>query len=198
MTERLTRAQQQKRTRERLLDSAETLFGDRGIHQTTLDEIAAAAGLTKGAIYANFGGKKDLIAALLQRKLERDDPVRPRSSLESWVRSVGESYEASAPTPQVRRFAMALVELWLFGMRDETQLGPFRDWLRSVREHLADDAAVLGNRLPMPSDQAAALLLALDIGVALQYLADPEAVPVSTYTRGVEALLGLPVRPPGR
>ncbi|MFI7600846.1 TetR family transcriptional regulator [Actinoplanes sp. NPDC049681] len=197
MAERLTRAQQQERTRERLLDSAETLFGDRGIHRTTLDDIAAAAGLTKGAIYANFGGKTDLIAALLQRKLDGEEPVRSRMTAESWVKSMGESYEAHAPTPEVRRFAMAFVELWLFGMRDESHRGLFREWLRTVRAHLAEDAAVLGDRLPLPTDQAAALLLALDIGVALQYLTDPEAVPVTTYTRGVEALMGLPVTRPG-
>ncbi|BCJ54597.1 putative transcriptional regulator, TetR family protein [Actinoplanes sp. NBRC 14428] len=198
MSERLTRAQQQERTRRRLLDSAETLFADRGIHRTTLDEIAAAAGLTKGAIYANFGGKDDLIAALLQRRLDDGEPVRQRMTPESWVATMGESYEAHAPTPEVRRFAMAVVELWLFGMRDGTKTELLRGWMRSVRAHIAEDAAAVGERLPLPAEQVAALLLALDVGVALQYLTDPEAVPVSTYTRGVEALLGLPVRPPGR
>ncbi|OJF11802.1 TetR/AcrR family transcriptional regulator [Couchioplanes caeruleus] len=191
MAERLTRAQQQARTRERLLDSAETLFGDRGIHQTSLDEIAAAAGLTKGAVYANFGGKNDLIAALLQRKLEGDGPAEPPASVETWAAGLGQSYEEHVPTPEVRRFAMAFLELWLVGMRDESHRAAVRDWLRTVRAFHAREAAALGDGLPMPAEQAAALLLALDVGVALQHLIDPDALPVETYTRGVEAVLGV-------
>src|SRR4051812_49564051 len=102
MTERLTRAEQQAVTRARLLDSAETLFGDRGIHRSSLDDIAAAAGLTKGAVYANFGSKKDLIAAILERKLASDDGAGahpPAGSLPAWADHLGASYEANVGRP---------------------------------------------------------------------------------------------------
>jgi AcrR family transcriptional regulator len=190
MAERVTRAEQQQRTRERLLDAAETLFGDRGIHQTSLDEIAAAAGLTKGAIYANFAGKKDLIAAILDRRIDDDEPPADRSAA-GWARSLGESYEAGLARPEMRRFAMAFVELWLYGMRDESSRDALTEWMRHLRELGGKEAAALaGDDLPMPADQLAALLTALDIGVAVQHLIDPDAVPASVYTAGVKAILG--------
>ncbi|UQU66161.1 TetR/AcrR family transcriptional regulator [Couchioplanes caeruleus] len=191
MTERLTRSQQRERTVQRLLDSAEELFAERGIHQTSLDQVAAAAGLTKGAVYANFGGKNDLIAALLQRRLEDDGPVREPGSLRSWIDMLGDSYESSVPRPETRRFAMAFVELWLIGMRDQGHRDALRTWLRTVREHHAREVRALGDDLPLPPAEAAALLMALDIGIGLQFMTDPEAVPAQTYTRGVEALLGV-------
>ena len=192
MTERLTRAQQQERTRERLLDSAETLFGDRGIHQTSLDEIAAAAGLTKGAIYANFGGKKDLIAAILDRKLSDDDdePRPPYASLTGWVRELGDSYETAVGRPEVQRFGLAFVEFWLYGMRNDDGREAVRQWLRTVRDRNAEEAAARsGGHPPMPVDRLAALMTALDVGVALQHFIDPEAVPPDLYTAGLDAIM---------
>ncbi|MEU7908873.1 TetR family transcriptional regulator [Actinoplanes sp. NPDC049118] len=190
MTERLTRVQQQAVTRARLLDAAETLFGDRGIHQTSLDGIAAAAGLTKGAIYANFGSKGDLIAAILERKLGADEPEPPSASLAAWAGRLGDTYESAVDRPEIRRFALAFVELWLYGMRDGSARAPLAQWLQSVRDANAREAAELADDLPLPADQLAAVLLALDIGVSLQRLLDPRAVPVEVYTAGLKAILG--------
>jgi AcrR family transcriptional regulator len=177
----------------RLLDAAETLFGDRGIHRSSLDEIAAAAGLTKGAIYANFGSKKDLITAILARKLSNDgtEPTPPSTSLAAWADRLGESYESGVTSPDIRRFAMAFVELWLYGMRDDAVRGPVLQWFRTVRASNAKEVTeIAGDDLPLPADQLAALLLALDIGVGLQLWLDPEAVRPETYTAGVKAILG--------
>ncbi|WP_306203794.1 TetR/AcrR family transcriptional regulator [Actinoplanes sp. RD1] len=186
MTERLTRAQQQARTREKLLDSAEALFGEQGIHQTSLDQIAAAAGLTKGAIYANFGGKKDLIVAIMQRRLDDDEPGWARMSADSFVGARGDSYEKNMALPETRRFAMAFTELWLHGMRHEDDGETLRRWLRTIRESHARDARDVGMAQP---ETVAALMVALDVGIALQNLVDPEGVPATGYRSGVEAVV---------
>lgn len=188
MSERLTRAQQQARTRERLLDSAETLFGERGIHRTSLDEIARGAGLTKGAVYANFANKKELISAIVERKLAGDDaPQRPLRSTADWVFALGDSWETNVDRPEVRRFAMAFFELFLYATRDPAEREPLAEWLRAVRAYHAQDARDAG--LAGDPQTTASLLMALDIGVGLLHIADPEGVPASVYTAGVEALL---------
>jgi AcrR family transcriptional regulator len=51
---RLTRAQRRQQTRARLLDAASQVFARRGFHAATIDEVADAAGYTKGAVYSNF------------------------------------------------------------------------------------------------------------------------------------------------
>jgi AcrR family transcriptional regulator len=193
MTERLTRAQQQEVTRTRLLDAAEKLFGDRGIHQTSLDGIAAAAGLTKGAIYANFGSKKELIAAILERKLADDHPVAPRDSLAGWATALGASFASNVERPEVRRFGMALIELWLYGMREEGDRDAVAGWLRTIRERNGEEATALAaGDLPMPIEQLAALMTALDVGVAMQHYLDPGAVPADVYRVGLEAIMRRP------
>jgi len=54
-------------TRSRILDAAERVFSRRGVSRTSLDDIARAAGVTRGAIYWHFKDKADLFGAMLGR-----------------------------------------------------------------------------------------------------------------------------------
>jgi AcrR family transcriptional regulator len=51
-----------------LLETAFRVFGERGYRATRLEEVAEAAGMTKGAIYYYFGSKEDLLRQALQRR----------------------------------------------------------------------------------------------------------------------------------
>lgn len=57
-------------TRQALLDSATQLFAEQGYAQTTLEQVAAAARVTKGALYGHFSGKQALFREVLE-ELER-------------------------------------------------------------------------------------------------------------------------------
>jgi len=52
-----------------ILDAAFRVFGDRGLHRATLDDVARAAGITKGTIYLYFPGKAALFAAMLKARV---------------------------------------------------------------------------------------------------------------------------------
>lgn len=54
-------------TRDALLDAALQVFRDRGVAHTSLEEVAAAAGVTRGAVYWHFKDKADLFTALCER-----------------------------------------------------------------------------------------------------------------------------------
>lgn len=69
--ERLTPERRRELTREALLDAAAEVFARRGYDGGTVEEIAAAAGFTTGAIYSNFGGKEDLFLAVLDERNAR-------------------------------------------------------------------------------------------------------------------------------
>ena len=53
-------------TRSALLEAAAQLFAERGVHDSTVDAIAARAGRTSGALYDHFGGKEGVLFALLE------------------------------------------------------------------------------------------------------------------------------------
>jgi len=54
-------------TRDAILDAAEQLFREHGVSRTSLQDIAAAAGLTRGAIYWHFQDKGDVFNAMMER-----------------------------------------------------------------------------------------------------------------------------------
>jgi TetR/AcrR family acrAB operon transcriptional repressor len=56
-----------RETRNRILDAAERTFSGRGVSRTSLEDIAQAAGVTRGAVYWHFKDKRDLFAAMVDR-----------------------------------------------------------------------------------------------------------------------------------
>lgn len=50
-----------------MLDAAESLFSEKGVSNTSMNQVAEAAGVTRGAIYHHFQNKLDLIDALMDR-----------------------------------------------------------------------------------------------------------------------------------
>ncbi len=68
MTPKVTSIYKQE-VREKILEAAETLFSREGYYDTSMDQIVAKSGLSKGAIYGYFGSKEDLFLALQDREL---------------------------------------------------------------------------------------------------------------------------------
>jgi len=54
-------------TREAIMDAATELFAARGVTSTSIDDIAAAAGIAKGSIYYNYESKAGLVEAIMAR-----------------------------------------------------------------------------------------------------------------------------------
>src|ERR1700681_2063779 len=64
---RMTREDSRDQTTQRLLDAAQKLIAKKGLSAASVEDIAAAAGYTRGAFYSNFSSKGDLFIELLRR-----------------------------------------------------------------------------------------------------------------------------------
>jgi len=106
-------------TRSRFLQAAEKIFARDGFDAAKLEEIAAAAGYTRGAFYANFNSKEDLFLVLLEREIT--------ARIEKMRRHV-ESYAAPAEKLRAlrdfwldmcldRRWSLLVLEFKLFAVR---------------------------------------------------------------------------------
>src|SRR5450631_4492035 len=58
-----------KQRREQLLEVGRKLFADKGFEATTVEEIAARAGVSKPVVYEHFGGKEGLYAVVVDREI---------------------------------------------------------------------------------------------------------------------------------
>jgi len=73
--EPLTPERRRAMTRQHLLDAAAIVFARNGFHGSTLDEVAATAGFSKGAVYSNFKNKDDLFLELFHERVDRQFAV---------------------------------------------------------------------------------------------------------------------------
>ena len=64
---RLTREQSRDQTRQRLLDAAQAVFTKKGFGASSVEDVAADAGYTRGAFYSNFSSKAELLLEVLKR-----------------------------------------------------------------------------------------------------------------------------------
>lgn len=69
--QRMSRKQSQARTRKALLEAAAVAFRRDGFHRASAEAIAADAGFTRGALYANFAGKEGLFLAVMDAEITR-------------------------------------------------------------------------------------------------------------------------------
>ena len=95
-------------TRNRILDTAEMVFQRRGVSRTTLQEVAEAAGVTRGAIYWHFRDKAELFNAMMERvilPLEQQalHGPAPDDPLEGLRRSFVDAMRRAVSDAQVRR-----------------------------------------------------------------------------------------------
>ena len=180
---RLTREQRRQQTRARLLDAAGQVFARRGFHAATVDEVADAAGYTKGAVYSNFATKDELFLALLDQRLaaqlrqvEALSAIESSEELRAALRAQTEQEFAAA-----RDFGVLQVEFWLYAMRNPAARAELAKRYRQLRDRLAELIARRYDRRqaapPMPPGHLAALAIAADSGLFLQYAAEPGALP---------------------
>jgi AcrR family transcriptional regulator len=194
---RTSREDRRAQTRAALLDAAERLWAERGIRGASLDEIAAAAGMTKGAVYSNFTGKTDLVLSLLERYSQNEQCLELTEDLGESDRSpedrfidASRRYARKLSVEETRMRALLVMELWLFGMRDFSAGWRVADWYHSRREGLA---AFLTSE-DMSAEDRASLAMAIDFGLALQHLLDPDRVPAELYASGMSLVLGEAIR----
>lgn len=106
-------------TRNRLLRAAEKIFARDGFEAAKLEEIAAEAGYTRGAFYANFKSKEDLFLALLEGEISAR--IEHVETLMKTARLPGEKRklfrEFFLTVAQDRRWSLLALEFKLFAVR---------------------------------------------------------------------------------
>jgi TetR/AcrR family transcriptional regulator, acrAB operon repressor len=103
--------QESERTRQGILSAARKVFARQGVTRTTFEEIAAAAGVTRGAIYWHFADKAELFFAMREQvgvpmidqidlALMRDAGSDPLAGVERFLRGILEALESDAAARQ--------------------------------------------------------------------------------------------------
>jgi AcrR family transcriptional regulator len=180
------RLERQQKTREELLGAATRMFATRGFGDASIDEIAAAAGYTSGAIYANFAGKEDLFLSAFEEQIARhirevteavsaagdDGAKRTEAGAQQWVDFLERSPE----------MFLLFVEYWAYAVRDPKRRAAFSERFAAFRE---TTTRMLGRD---PADPLAPAVNALVYGIAFQRMAEPDSIDDDLLRTSLEAL----------
>ena len=186
-------------TRARLIRAARTAFATHGYAAASMDELTAEAGLTRGALYHNFGDKKGLLQAVIDQ-LDAEMALRLRAVRDRaetpWqaLLDEGVAYIEMALEPEIQRI-MLLDGPAVLGdpSRWPGQNACLRTTTQAIQA-LLDEETIR----PVDAEAAARLLNGAALNAALWIAAseDPQAV----LARSVEAFrhLAAGLLPPGR
>ncbi len=128
-------------TRAQILQSALICFGNKGYHQTTMDDIVVQSGLSKGALYWHFKGKKELFIALLEWFMAEfgeqvfhawTDDMSAADKLRSMAMVSVQGSEQMTP------FFKVLVDFWAQTIEDEQLQQLFMQMIDGYESRLAE------------------------------------------------------------
>lgn len=170
-------------TRSRFIRAAERIFARDGFEAAKLEEIAAAAGYTRGAFYANFENKEDLFLALLEREIAtRIEKLRQRvgcsSDPEEKLRALREYWLEMCLD---KRWSLLALEFKLFAVRHpEVKMRlttMHRRLVASGVEMMQQIIDALGRKMPASAHAVGMAFFALSNGLTLEHMLDRGVMP---------------------
>lgn len=179
------------RTRKAVLDAAERIFLERGVARATLEEVARAAGVTRGAVYWHFRDKLDLFLAIDARARLPGEELLARLAAYDGPDPVGELAEALAgafAALEAHAERRRVLTVLLLRCEYTGDMAPALDRQRRADEALRAEfrrvferAAAAGGLAARWTPESASLALhALIGGLVLAWLRGPEGLPLGT------------------
>lgn len=145
---RRTRAEMEE-TRATLLATARKVFSERGYAETSMDDLTAQAGLTRGALYHHFGDKKGLLAAVvdqLDNEMDRRLQAISDNADDPWEGFCGRcrAYLEMALEPEFQRIVLRDAKAVLGGSSPESErlcIDSMQHLIRNlIQQGIVDDA----------------------------------------------------------
>jgi AcrR family transcriptional regulator len=182
------RADARGTAREKLLDSAVKVFAERGYRGTSVDLVAADAGVTKGALYWHFKDKEELLVALIDERVDRrirDLSTITETAAKDETTAATVSAGLSALIDEQRRLMLLTHEYWSLAVRDPELRSRYVTRQRALRDAvsiaLVSRHRTTGVPLNYPADRLATAIMALGNGLAMERIADPEETPPELF-----------------
>lgn len=173
-------------TRQQLLQAAQRVFAEKGVSRTSLQDIAQAAGASRGAIYWHFKNKADLFNAMMEcvalpmekamQQIGHDARQDPLVELERAMLQVMQSIVEDADARAIIEIATMKIEYVdeLLAVK-ERHAQCSVDGTREMRRSLLEAAAHRAITLPVAAEIAARGLHGLMVGLIQSWMLAPDA-----------------------
>jgi AcrR family transcriptional regulator len=176
----------------RIVDAMRTSVGERGTAGSTFDQVARAAGVSRGLLHYYFGTKEQLLVEVVRRdcdvRLELlDAQLADARTADDFVAGLVASLDDLVRNEP--GFVTLIFELFTLARRNEEIATEFAELLRKQRERLSEllrakeEAGVLSLRAS--PEAVVDVIFSLGDGVAMRMLAEPERDFAATVRAGI-------------
>lgn len=188
-TQQYPKGGKRARTRAKLIEAAAAVIGEKGFDRASLEEIAARADMTRGAVYGNFKDKEELFLAVVETRWKPIiPPFEPGASFRQQMRILGKAVALEA---QARRSqAAAATAFQLYTLTHETMRLQLARQNAAIYKKMARELLkiVPASELPMPAAKFVCVLDALITGLLFTYFQTPELLSEDIFIAAFEAL----------
>lgn len=180
------RAETMEQNREKLIAAARKAFAENGFAAASMDELTAQVGLTRGALYHNFGDKRGLLAAVVAQvdgEMARRAKEIAGSTEDGWKQLLaeGSAYIEMALDPEIQRIVLLDGPAFLGDPSRWPSQNACLDATRSAVSELVKDRVLK----PVDIEAAARLLNGAALNAALWVAASED--PQATLPKAIEA-----------
>ena len=185
-----TRSETMQENRAKLIAAARKAFAEKGYASASMDELTADAGLTRGALYHNFGDKRGLLAAVVDQ-IDTEMAARAKEigartdNVWQGLLAEGAAYIEMALNPEVQR----IVLLDGPAVLGDPSLWPSQNSCLQVTKDAVERLVAQGVLKPVDAEAAARLLSGAALNAALWIAASEN--PQNVLPKAVEAFQAL-------
>ena len=156
-------------TRQKIVEAAENVFCEKGVCNSTIEDIALRAGMTRGAVYWHFRDKHEILCAVLKSVRFPFEDVSPGQSFEDSCNRIKAAFLETIKMPHALRVAKILLHTSVL----TNNQSPVHLRLTSIRLHLKAyfeqvlKSAILNGELPKSIDEEELYVLAVTFRAVL-------------------------------
>lgn len=186
-------------TRARILQAARRLFLTRGFARVTIEDVAAKAGYTRGAVYSNFANKADLFLALIEERfagqVDRAASELPDVVVEPDQRIGAFARWLAAEALRSREWMTAEVEFAAFASTDPQlsvrMMEAQRDGRAALAGLLVEQCRRLGVTPALPPEDLATVVASLIRGLTIEFMVDLSTDVAGLFAATMRQLFGI-------
>jgi AcrR family transcriptional regulator len=177
------------RTRAALIEAAAAIIGEKGYERTSLEEVARAAGMSRGAIYGNFKSKEELLLAFVEARWKPVAPPLVRGAeARTQLCTIGKAVADAAR--ECRAHIVGILSFQVFALTHEPMRRMLQRRNAEIYKHMKAglEGRIDPAGLSMPLDHLIPVLHAMTDGMILAHCMQPEVFTESVIVDAFAAL----------
>ncbi|WP_260735501.1 TetR/AcrR family transcriptional regulator [Tunturiibacter lichenicola] len=183
-------ASKRDRTRKKLIEAAASVIGEKGFDRASLEEIAAQAGMTRGAVYGNFENKEELFLAVVEAQWKPImPPFKQGATPREQMRTLGRTVAAEARSRQ--NVAVLATAFQLYALTHEQTRAKMTERNAIAYEWIAKELVkiVPAKDLHMPAKDFVRILDVVTTGLLFTFFQTPELITERIFVATFESLV---------